>query len=567
MFASMEQKGKLLLHQRAATDLSLAAQFASLTADEKKSYFDRRAYIDGCLQRLNGSLPKAQAKLLIDRIAKRIGDSKPPSVSTVWKWKNRYLANNQSLFSLLKMKPGARKKRIQATVEELIRHYINTVYLTEERPTLTHSYRLLVGHITAENRERHHYGSSPMTTPSYATFRRRALSFDRFHVAHKRHGLKAAKRMAKASGHLYIDTDPYACTMFDSQIMDVNIVDNEGRLIGRPTLSAHIKPSTRRCPGWDISIGPPCAEKMMSATIRAIVTDGKMATIFSDHGAEIYNTWALTTFNTLGIVTDYVPVGDYDAKSLIERFYGTVNTGFCHNLPGTTKGSPRERGDYPSAQRACLTLEQLRSAFTLWIDAYHSSFHEELCTSPDKRHEALVASTPPPEQFSELELKKLCLSNWNLRVDRGIVEKSRLAWYGPGLFEVSERLAPKQRAIVYFNPCDLGTVWVAHPNTPDDWHPAIATNPEYQNGLSLTDHNAVRKAFISERKKFDHTVACLKLYELSQRIQEYQNENKIKKSSSSRKTPPGPPLSRPVADPSNFPTYQIGSTLHHESDE
>ncbi|MFJ7316005.1 DNA-binding domain-containing protein [Pseudomonas sp. NPDC098747] len=570
MFASMEQKGKLFLHQRAATDLSLGAQLVSLTADQKRRFSHRRAYMDGCFKELNGTLPNAAAKLMIARIATRIGDPNPPSVSTLWKWKNRYLASNRSPFSLLKKPSVTRTKRIHATVEELIRHYINTVYLTRERPTFSHTYRLLVGHVTAENRERHNYGSAPLAVPSYATFRRRIIKLDRYHVAFERQGLKAAQRLSKSSGHLYIENDPYACTLFDSQIMDVNIIDSHGQLIGRPTLSAHLNPFSRRCPGWDISIGPPCTEKMMAATIRAITNDGKMGTIFSDHGAEIFNTWALTTFNTLGIVSDYVPVGDYDAKSFIERFFGTVNKGFCHNLPGTTKSGPEERGDYPSEQRACLTLEQLRAAFTLWLEAYHSSWHGTLCTSPDKKHETLKLQAPPPEQFTEIELKQLCLSNWHLRIDRGLVKKSNLIWYGQGLAEVSQRLKPKQQAIVYFNPCDLGSVWVAHPDTPDDWHPAIGTNPEYQNGLTLSDHNAVRKIFIEERRKFDNTTACVKLYELSQRIKEYQQNNKTKKASPkppSKKAPSEWALPRPIADPSHFPTYQIGGNLDHESDE
>jgi hypothetical protein len=570
-FASMEQRGQLRMHQLAASDLSAAAQLAALRPDQQKLFRYRLAYVEAWQDQMEGRFTKAEAIKLIDRVAKKIGDAQPPSPSTLWNWKDRFLAGNQSPFSLLKQRPAPRRKRLPLTVEDLIRHYIDTVYLTLERPTLRHTHRLLVGHVAAENRERHQYGVAHLLTPSYATFTRRVHSLDGYRVVRERYGLKAAQRATQSSGHLFIDADPYACTLFDSKHMDVMLINQHGDVVGRPILSAHLNPASRELAGWDIAMGAPCAEKMLSATIRAIVRHGKMATVYSDHGKEIFNTWSLDTFGILGISTDYVPVGDPNAKAFIERLFRTVDSGFCHHLPGTTKGSIKDRGDYPSAKRACLSLDNLRSAFADWVEVYHNTWQDELETSPLKKGEALRLDAPPAERFAEEELNQLCLSHWYLSVDRGRVTKAHLIWWGSGLAEVSLKLKAKQKAIVHFNPCDLGTVWVAHPDTPTNWHPAIGTNADYQKGLTLSDHNAVRRSFIIERRKFDHTEACIRLYELNEKIKTFKAQAKkhVKKKpttydSTADSLTLSTKLPHPTTDESNFDTYKVPSGGHHE---
>ncbi|OOG14639.1 DNA-binding domain-containing protein [Pseudomonas sp. C9] len=561
LFASMEQRGTLCLHQRAPIDMSEAAQWVSLPEEEQKLVRHRVDYLNACDKEFGGKLPKKAAKVFVAKLATRLGDPHPPSISTLWLWKKRYLASNRSPFALLKRYPTSKSKRTHHLAEELIKHYIKTAYLQRERPTVTHAYKLMVAHITYENKERRTYDAAPLRIPSYATFWRRIFAMDRHLVARARHGLKAAQRLNKFGGHLFVDDDPHANSQFDSQYMDVDVIDAYGDVAGRPILSAHLNPAHRKCPGWDISMGAPCAEKMMSATIRAIVNDGKMASITSDHGAEVFNIWSQTAMNRLGIALDYVPVGDPDAKAFIERFFGTVNTTFCHNLPGTTKGSPKARGDYPSEQRACLTLENLREAFGLWLEVYHNTWHDGLFTSPNKKQEELEKVAPPPERYSLEELQQLCLSVWRLRISGGRVKTKHLIWTGPGLPEVAQRLTASQKAIVYFNPCDLGTVWVAHPSTPKEWHPASPTHPTYQNGLTLTDHERLIQSFRDEKRAFDHTEAYQMLFELNEKIESFKRSAKNKRSPKSAVPPEDTPAPYPGAphasDETNFPTHFV----------
>lgn len=536
LFASMEQKGKLLLHQRASIDITPAVLLASMPEPQKQKVQARHAYLQACEEQLGGRLPRVAAKVMIKQVSDKIHDNHPPSVTTLWRWKCRYLANNRNPLSLLRLKTKPRQKRVSASSEELMKHYIKTVYLQRERPSLTHAYRLLKGHIAKENRDRLRYDNEPQATPSYATFRRRVVAKDSFYVLQQREGSKAARKLTKFSGELYIDDDPFACTAYDTHDLNVDVRDQKTGIVGRALLSAHVVPATRENSGWDISLGAPCAEKMMRATIGAIINNGKMAGIIADHGSEILNNWAITTFQTLGINPDYVPVGDPDAKAIMERFFGTVSTGFSNNLPGTTKGCPAALGDYPSKERACLSIEQLRTAYESWLEVYHNTWHDGLYTSPAKKKAQLSALAPPAEQYTEEELKRLCVSRWYLRLNGGRVHNRKLKWFGPGLPEVRLKLKRNQKAMVYYNPCDLGTVWVAHPDTPDDWHPAIATNPKYQNGLTLSDHEVVVKQISTDKRSFNEDIALIKLYELNEYVQECQQDYKNKCKTKNKKT-------------------------------
>jgi transposase InsO family protein len=562
----MEQRGVLVQHQQAPADLSEASQLISLPAKQQEHFRYRLKYIEECNKVLKGRLPKDATKALIGRIADKIGDLHAPSVSTLWRWTHNYRMSNRNPFSLLKRYGSKRVKRTSHLVEELITHYITTSYLQRECPTVMHSYKLLKSHITVENNRRTNLGNLDLEIPSYATFRRRILAMDRFLVIRKRQGLKAAQRLHKFGGHLYVDNDLNANVQYDTLTMNVNVIDGQGNCIGRPILSALFNPACRECPGYDIDIGAPCAEKTIRAAIRAIIRDGKYASVTTDHGVEVFNNWVQNTFNTLGIVIDYVPVGDPDAKAFIERFFGTVNTSFCNNLPGTTKSNHLTLGDYPSKDRACMTLDELRSAFDAWLEVYHNTYHEGLGTSPAKKREELEKLSPPAERYSTDDLQQLCLSTWRLRISRGRVQSKHLFWTGPGLPEVAERLSAHQKAFVYFNPCDLGTVWVAHPDTPKIWHPAYATRSDYQNGLTLSDHERVLQVFKDEKRDFDGSKACQKMYELNQLIESYKSKSHKEKTAQKKPTSPSLPSQNPrtIFDSTDYPTFFLKSDSNEQ---
>ncbi|WP_439253907.1 hypothetical protein [Pseudomonas monteilii] len=525
-FAAMEERGTLRLHQRAMTDCSREARMRSLPEDVVAEARWKANLLEKCLSKFGGKLPADETKQYLRSLAQQPTPYRVPSYSTLAAWKKKYLANSGDPYCLLQARRPRRKKQFPAETEKLINHYINTVYLKLERPTTQHTYKLFRGEMLHNNHGRHSSGAMLLTIPSYATFRRRINALDRYLVASRRFGPKAAERLNKSGGHLYVANELGAVTNFDTTPLDIIVVDGDGKVLGRPTLSIHIDLATRMIVGWDIGQGAPCAEKMIRATMMAIINYGKMSAICSDHGKECFNKWAQTSCELLGITLDYVPVGNSDAKAFIERFFKTANLGIIHNLPGTTKSSPRERGDYPSEQRACFTIDNVREIFGTWLEIYHDTYHDELLTTPRKKYEMMQTLLPPPQRYEQSELKNLFLASWRLRLHRGRVQYRRLIWSGKGVPEVAQRLRPGQKAIVHYDPCDLGLVWVSHPDSPMDWHTAYATNPQYQTGLTLSEHLTLLSSLNMEKLKFNNDSACERLYLLSARIQEIKEQNK-----------------------------------------
>ncbi len=63
-----------------------------------------------------------------------------------------------------------------------------------------------------------------------------------------------------------------------------------------------------------------------------------------------------------------------------------------HTLPGTTFSNIKEKGDYPSEKKACLTLNELEKWITIAITKYyHLRLHTGISQTPMKLYESGLA--------------------------------------------------------------------------------------------------------------------------------------------------------------------------------
>ncbi|GLZ84352.1 hypothetical protein Pres01_04030 [Metapseudomonas resinovorans] len=568
-FAELQIRNTITLFQNAPIDLSDAVHLTSATEEEKKIYFRRHIYVTTCLKEFSGALPRDRINALIAEIAKEIQDEDPPSYSTVHYWTRRYKKNNSNPLALLNHYPESRKPRISEHNDELISTYLIEEYLTKERPTLKHVYKLLIGQIAAENQQRLERGQSKYIPPSYSTFRRRLYKIDAYQIDLARHDSKYAAKKHKSQDKKCAPDDLYANVEIDSQEMDVMVVDDEGVAIGRPTLVAFVNEKSRKCVGWDISLGAPTVEKVVRALKMAILglpndplSGGKHHKGTLDNGPENIAHWLKDIAQLLGIELSYTPPGEPNRRAYVERFFGTVNSGFSHWLPGTVKSSVQERGSYPSGARACLTLEQLKQLFSEWLNIYHNTYHMGLQGSPNETWECLQKSSLPPERYSAEDLNALCLSVEHRRLSKGRVTLNSLTWTGPSISLIASQLGKNKKAIVYFDPCNLAAVWIAHPDTPKEWHPAHATWPDYQDDLTLSEHLQIRNSIREKHQRFDHIHACTLLRELQQKVKVIATNKRIptkgeKRHNSKTRTHSAPTMANVTG--SNFKTRKLGS--------
>jgi putative transposase len=214
--------------------------------------------------------------------------------------------------------------------------------------------------------------------------------------------------------------------------------------------------------------------------------------------------------------------------------------------PGTTFSNPWENPDYDSKRHACLTLEELRPKLSQWIyDVYHETAHEGLGMPPRLAWDRALATQPPPQRYSDADLDALCRSITHSCVLNGRVRFANLSWTGPALSSIAFRLKKKQKALVYYDSADLSIVWVAHPDSPAELYEAYATMPNYQNGLTLFEHNLVQAQTKKQNLAFSECHARRALLDIHEKIRELYESKKPpssrKKTRDSKKAKTSPP--------------------------
>ncbi|UVL42185.1 DDE-type integrase/transposase/recombinase [Pseudomonas sp. B21-040] len=505
-------------------------------------------YVDAAFKQFGGPLPVEATKALIDRLSAEMSDSSPPSYNSLYKWLKYYREHNFDRFCLLKDKSVApRGKRLAADVEAITREIIDQEYKQTTPPTRPITiHRLIDGQITLMNRLRAGYSTLLLKAPSLSTIQRRLKKLCQFTSDTKRYGSDYAKKKHHSS-KLSMDPDEVLdLAEIDSHLVDIVIIDNQGKSLGKIlwwTVILEIK--TRMIIGWELSTTYPCAEKTIRAlknALRAVPGEeylrGKPIRLRSDNGSEFVNAIIRYFLDRLNITYDRPPPYTPNARPDIERLFRTFEL-WLHEQAGSTMSTPAECQYYNSESEAAFTEESMNRHVEDWVEKiYHQRKHSALNMPPAIAWERAMKNGLPPEKFSEEDLDKLCrVIQPGMISAAGRINFLCLSWYGPDLQEIRSRLKKGQPAICYYNPLDLGEIWVAHPNDTRNPVRASGTNPQYQNGLTLTEHKLLHQQYLDAGRKFDNSEANVALWRLRQRmVQEYEASRHLRTTKPNNKT-------------------------------
>ncbi|MHA2331481.1 MAG: hypothetical protein ACXAEU_05595 [Candidatus Hodarchaeales archaeon] len=106
------------------------------------------------------------------------------------------------------------------------------------------------------------------------------------------------------------------------------------------------------------------------------------------------------------------PVGGSQYGGMVERVLQTLNRDAFHDVPGTTKGNIKRRGDYKSEKKAILTFEQLEALFLLATLRYHVRVHRSLTIPPaEKWYRAVERGDNLSKNLTEDEIKKFAFNS------------------------------------------------------------------------------------------------------------------------------------------------------------
>lgn len=322
----------------------------------------------------------------VARAATRLGVTR----RTVFRWLARFNEAPQTSSLLARPRgtpPGAR--RINERLEQLIAEVISEIYLTRVRAKKEEVVRQVALRCVAEG----------LACPSRKPILARLKALDPRRVAKARlEPGEAAARQDFVPGAYRIDR-PLEVIQIDHTKVDVIVVDEASRLpIGRPWLTLAVDVATRVVVGLYVSLDAPSSTSVALCLTQAALPKeawlkqrdlacpwpvwGLPQAVHADNGSDFTSAAVRRGCDEHAIKLILRPVATPRYGGHIERLIGTL-MGRVHLLPGTTGSDPGNKGDYPSEQRARLTLAELERWLTIEIcEQYHRRVHKGLRRSP-----------------------------------------------------------------------------------------------------------------------------------------------------------------------------------------
>lgn len=338
---------------------------------------------------INRELDKNENLLIADAI-KIVSSKHKISSRTIYRWKHRF--DNSPLISSLvpiTSSGGRGVGRISAIQESIIKRVIHEFHFKAERPKVHKSYMELRIRCRKEN----------IKLPSLNTFRSRISKESLSKSLTTRHSRSISEQKTEARTKNYPTVySPLEVIQIDHSPMDIIVVNNERRPIGRPWITVAIDIYSRMIAGIYISFDSPgtlgvgiCIANAMLPKNDLISqfklkTDwplqGKIQNIHSDNAPEFKSKSLLMACQEYGTNLNYRGKGKTHWGGHIERLLGNFMNQL-HDIPGTTFSNVADRERYNSTKEAILTLPELERWIHLFtVDIYHNSFHQGISMSP-----------------------------------------------------------------------------------------------------------------------------------------------------------------------------------------
>jgi putative transposase len=474
----------------------------------------RRHYLQAICDAGSVVFTKAHIEPLIQRVAAEIDDPKPPSTTSIYRWHLRYRSEKDSRALIPRTdRRGSHAMKQNETVLRLASDSISEAFKVSPMASGPSIYTRLLAKIEIENR--YLIPKEQLKAPSLRTVYRMLLRLDAYDRAALKEGkiaadkrftvVKAGVRSAQILERVEIDHTP----------LDLFLIDEKSRLpLGRPTLTVVVDHYSRMLLGFHLSFGNPSTAAVMGALRHAILPKeeamvqvnpelkpkhtwqcyGRPDVMVVDNGMEFHGKDLESVAYDLGIRIQFCPKHQPRFKGVVERYLGTCNRFFAHQLPGTSLSRWHLRGDYDPLKHAVLTLSDFQMIFHKWVlDVYAQTVHRGTGETPWARwHEGLKRREPElPESVHALKQRIGQIEERTLRADGILLHGIR--YNGESLAPILRAYGPGTKVRVLFDSEDLGDIQVWGPNSPE---PVVvsALDQNHARGLTALQNDLIRTA-------------------------------------------------------------------------
>lgn len=488
----------------------------------------RHHYVSKLFHCENKCFTKEKIAPFIEAMAEEIGDSNPPSASTLYRWYCRYV-NGKGIRALVPRYDlrGSRDRKCDQEVLDLLSESFEEAWRLSARVSMDDVRARLEGKLKRANEFRTETNQARL--PSLRTLYRIWRDTNAYDQLVLTEGESSARRKFRISRVGPQATHILERVELDHSPLDLFLIDQRTWLpCGRPTLTLAIDVYSRMPLGYYLSFGGTSTTAVIGALRHAILPKipctetlpglkvnhswscyGLMETVATDNGAELHSAAVDDLALALKISLFYCPKRTPWFKGKIERFLKTLNYSFVHHLPGASLAHFHERGDYNPEKNTVLTLSDFIHLLEKWLlDIYAQQIHRGIRTTPwSKWHEALPGHRPNlPASVNELERYFGQTATRSLRHD-GIWLKN-IRYADDALLPILQAYGEGAKVKIVFNPENLESidVWAPDAETPVTTY---AVDKAYARNLTLLQHEAFCSALRESNKSAQDPKALL----------------------------------------------------------
>lgn len=383
---------------------------------------------------------------------------------------------DRQLVSDLVPLPRRRSQRIHPQVLELIESSLREKYLRKEEPRL----QLIVEDIQETCLER---GLDP---PSRSTVDRWIPRlFTAAQIAKARCNDRNALRSQRYLPGRIRAQRPLDCLQIDHSPADCMVVNADGALIGRPSITTAVDVATRAVVGFAVSFESQSVVSIALCLTHALCPKapwlaernlghldwpmhGRPRSIHADSGSDFKAMAFSKACEDLGIDLHHRHRGTVHTGGVVERALGAANAEL-DDLPGRTGRDVAARGEYDAEGRAVLTLERLERILAVYYCTVANLARDEKTLRVPL--DSWTEGTRDPEPAAEdpsfihdhfLPVRQACLSKTGIRAFNTRYVAEEFA----DLVPERERFG---RLVVRYDPRDVSSVLVRHPFTGRDF--------------------------------------------------------------------------------------------------
>ncbi|MBB3937238.1 hypothetical protein [Aureimonas phyllosphaerae] len=239
--------------------------------------------------------------------------------------------------------------------------------------------------------------------PSGETIRRRIRGAASFENVARKFGLQTARARLVGVTEGITAEAPLDAAVLDATKVDTwLVVDDETRMpLGRPVITVIVDVCTRMILGIHVAFEGETMGGLMGCILDALRPKtwiqstyphlhrphdgyGRMNCILWDNALRQVGVSARDALTGIGIDADTAPITTPEAKSIGERFWGTLNSMLFHKLPGGVPYKPDVMRllDIDPEVKASIGLGKLRELIATVVDMYHHEVHDGIGMQP-----------------------------------------------------------------------------------------------------------------------------------------------------------------------------------------